>query len=114
MEELSHQGFVSAECRGERTYYKLRFRRRGEQTVRYVSSDAEQAAAVQKELDNLQTDTKILRELRAGTKKANEMLREAKAKLEPIFHTAGWAFHGLDIRRPRKQTTTIDRSPNDP
>jgi hypothetical protein len=85
----------------------------GAQTVRYVSSDAEQAAAVQKELDDLQADTKILHELRAGTKKANAMLRDAKAKLEPIFHTAGWEFHGLDIRRPRKQTTTIDRFPND-
>ena len=85
----------------------------GAQTVRYVSSDAERATALQKELDNLQTDTKILRELRAGTKKANALLRDAKAKLEPVFRTAGWAFHGLGIRRPRKQTTTIDRSPND-
>lgn len=76
----------------------------GAQTVRYVSSDVEQAVAVQKELDNLQTDAKILRELRAGTKKANEMLRDAKVKLEPIFHTAGMVFHGLDVRRPRKQT----------
>lgn len=85
----------------------------GTQTVRYVSSDAEQAAAVQRELDNLQTDAKILRELTAGTKKANAMLRDAKSKLEPLFHTVGMAFHGFDVRRPRKQTRTIDYSPND-
>jgi hypothetical protein len=113
LEELSRQGFVSTERRGERRYYKLRFRRLGAQTVRYVSSDVEQAAAVQKELDNLQTDTKILRELRAGTKKANAMLRNAKAKLEPIFHTAGWAFHGLGVRRPRRQTKATGPFPDD-
>ena len=49
LHELSHQGFVGQESRGNLSIFKLRFRRRNHQVVRYIG-DAGQAAAVRTEL----------------------------------------------------------------
>ena len=61
---LARQGFVAAERRGDRYYFKLRFRRQAAQIVRYLGSAA-RANAVRAELEVLQADTRGQRELRA-------------------------------------------------
>jgi hypothetical protein len=101
--ELCHQGFLAKEARGRLEFYKLRFRRAHRQVVRYV--DAEDAAAIRAELARLQADCRLQRELGRLTKRARRMLRESKQKLEPIVATEGLTFHGLALRRPRKQKT---------
>lgn len=97
---LTQQGFVAEEPRGNRRRYKLRFRRDGRQTVRYVGS-AERAEAVKRELNQLQQDVQLERELKAWVKRTNQRLREAKRQLEPLLNAQGFAFHGQAIRKPR-------------
>lgn len=99
-EALAQQGFVAGEQRGQRTYFKLRFRSEGRQVVRYLG-DADRAEAVKAELKRLQQKTKTLRVLKARTKFANQKLREAKLALEPVLEARGFQFHGYAIRRPR-------------
>jgi hypothetical protein len=100
--ELSHQGFICREKRGGRIYYKLRYRSRGRQVVRYIGN-ALRAAAVEGELLDLQFETAARRKLNAVVKVANSMLRDSKTQLEPILASHGFAFHGLSIRRVRKR-----------
>ena len=101
LEELADQGFVCEERRGDRTYYKLRFRRGGKQVVRYIGG-VDRASIVKQELSILQMDSKIVRELKARAKIANKMIREAKQAMEPVLKADGFVFHGLAIRRPRR------------
>jgi hypothetical protein len=101
--ELGHQGFLAKEARGRLEFYKLRFRRAHRQVVRYVG--AEDAAAIRAELARLQADCRLQRALGRLTKRARRMLRESKQNLAPIVATAGLTFHGLALRRPRKQKT---------
>lgn len=107
--ELTRQGFVCGERRGNRTYYKLRFRRGGRQTVRYLGG-TDCAAIVKQELAHLQADSRALRDLKARTKSANKTLRDTKRELEPVLQAHGFVFHGMAIRRPRgrkhEMTTT--------
>ncbi|WP_139228639.1 hypothetical protein [Planctomicrobium piriforme] len=98
---LAEQGFVCAEQRGRRSYYKLRFRAGGRQIVRYIGSE-ERAAEIKSELSRLQAESKMLRELKARTKIANRMLREAKQCLNPVLEVHGLVFHGFAVRRPRR------------
>jgi len=117
LEELGRQGFVCREKRGDRVYHKLRFRRDGRQVVRYVGS-AERAAAVERELSDLQAETTAVRELNTVVKLANKMLRDSKTELEPLLASHGYAFHGMSIRRPRKRLhddyfTTIEDETNE-
>jgi hypothetical protein len=100
LQELSHQGFVCREVRGNLAIFKLRFRRAHQQVVRYIA--AEHAAAIRAELARLQTDYRLQRELGRLTKSARRMLRESKKNLEPIVATEDLKFHGLALRRPRK------------
>ena len=100
--ELSQQGFICREKRDGRIYHKLRFRRRGKQAVRYIGNPG-RAAAVERELLDLQTETATRRELNAVVKVANKMLRDSKTQLEPILASHGFAFHGLSIRRVRRR-----------
>jgi hypothetical protein len=93
---------VSREQRDGRTYFKLRFRRAGRQIVRYVG-DAHRAGDVKNELSALQTEARLMRQLKTLTKTANQQLREVKKQLQPILEVHGWAFHGRTIRRPRKR-----------
>ena len=62
LERLSRQGSVSREMRGNRTLFKLRFRRGSQQTVRYIGG-AERAAAIRADLQRLQAENCRLREL---------------------------------------------------
>ena len=101
LHELAHQGFVCREERGNLAYFKLRFRRAHQQVVRYVG-DAQHAAAIQAELDRLQADRRLERELRRITSTAQRMLREGKHQLEPLLEQENLRFHGLALRRPRK------------
>jgi len=104
--ELGHQGFICQEKRGERVYHKLRFRRGGRQVIRYIGN-AERAAAVEQELSVLQSETAAFRALKAVVKIANKMLRDRKTQLELLFASHGYAFHGLSIRRPRKEPADV-------
>jgi hypothetical protein len=101
LSELAAQGFVCAERRGFRTYYKLRFRRAGKQVVRYVG-DRERAEAIARDLDALQANTESVRHLGHLAKQARKYLRQEKLALEPVLAANGWAFHGLAVRRPRQ------------
>lgn len=109
LQKLAGQGCVCAEKRGERTYYKLRFRRCGKQVVRYIGG-AERATIVKQELAMLQAESKIMRELKARMKIANKALRVAKRMMEPVLQAHGFVFHGLAIRRPRNGMTTKSSS----
>ena len=111
LEELANQGFVSEERRGHRTYYKLRFRCGGKQVVRYIGS-ADRAAIVNEELSILQTESKIMGDLKATVRLANRMLREAKRTMEPVLNANGFVFHGLAIRRPRRRQNAITTNAN--
>jgi hypothetical protein len=105
-EELADQGFVCEERRAHRTYYKLRFRCGGKQAVRYIGS-ADRAAIVNNELSILQTESKIMRDLKARVRIANKILREVKRTMEPALNANGFVFHGLAIRRPRRRQNGI-------
>jgi hypothetical protein len=100
LNELARQGFVCAERRNNKSYFKLRFRQNGKQVVRYIG-DAERACQVLEELDALQAEAKSLRRLRAMVKYAKAKLREVKLEVIPILEANGLVFHGLSIRRPR-------------
>lgn len=107
---LGRQGFVTAERRGNRTYFKLRFRRDRQQIVRYIGCDPDKAEAVQRELDHLQEDRKKELELARLTEKAKKMLRESKRVLAPLLAEEGFAFHGRQIRRRRPRRTQSESS----
>jgi hypothetical protein len=98
---LTKQGFVVAEHRGEKVYHKLRFRRGTRQVVRCLA-DAEQAEAVQRELDDLQHETRALRQLRKLSQLARQKIRNSRDRLAPLVKANGWRWHGLAIRRPRR------------
>jgi len=82
-------------------YSKLRFRRDNRQVVRYLG-DTEQAATIRSELARLQADCRLERELVRLAKSARRMLRDGKRRLEPIVAAENLRFHGLSLRRPRK------------
>ena len=106
---LRHQGFVCSENRNDRIDYKLRFRQAGWQKVRYLGTSAALAQQVQAELDRLQEATQLDRKLARLDRAAKRALREAKTKLEPAVKEAGFAFHGLAIRRPRMKHKVDDQ-----
>ena len=97
---LAHQGFLSRETRRGRATFKLRFRRGGHQHVKYVA--AHDATAVRAELNKVQAGTRLKRELAAVTRDAHQILRQTKRNLQPILESHGFAFHGLAIRRRRR------------
>jgi hypothetical protein len=99
---LTKQGFVCAEYRGHgRTRYKLRFRIGTKQHVRYLGTAPEFVDQVRTELGQLQQCALQHRELKRLVRMAKHKLRTAKHLLEPLLHNAGFAFHGLSIRKPR-------------
>ena len=101
LDELEQQGFLAPEHRGERTYYKLRFRRGGRQVVRYVGG-TEKAGLVAQELNTLQAARRVQRELAELGVAARLILRDAKTKLEPLLLDRGFKYHGQAVRRPRR------------
>jgi hypothetical protein len=106
---LTYQGFLSRETRRGKDYFKLRFRRDGNQHVKYVS--AGQAAAVHVELEELQGAIRLKRNLAAATRAARQALRQTKRNLQPVLTTCGLAFHGLAIRRRRGPKRSICNPP---
>jgi len=111
LRELARQGFVCEEKRGNREYYKLRFRSGGRQVVRYLGN-AERAASVEHELSKLQNEAREMRALKAKVKIANKMLREAKIALKPVLAAHGLVFHGFAIRQPRTRRHDVSVSTN--
>ncbi len=107
---LCRQGFVTAERRGNCTYFKLRFRRDRQQVVRYVGCDPDRAAAVQQELNILQDERKKELELSRLTDAAKRMLRQSKRALTPVLAEEGFAFHGYQIRRRRSSRAKSEKS----
>jgi hypothetical protein len=99
--ELGRQGRIVPERRGDRTYYKLRFRRAGQQVVRCVGG-AQEAALVAEELKALQSNRRQRLELDALNRTARHVLRDAKVKLERLLAERGFRFHGRAIRRSRR------------
>ena len=99
---LTKQGFVCAEHRGHgRTRYKLRFRIGRKQHVRYLGTAPEFVDQVRTELWQLQQCALQHRELKRMVRMAKHKLRTAKHQLEPLLQNAGFAFHGLSVRKPR-------------
>jgi len=102
VESLKRQGFVARETRGSgRPYFKLRFRSRGKQVVRYLGSDVERAARVAAELQELQTSRRLDLELSRVIAEAARMLRVTKSTSRTALVEQGFTFHGYDIRRNR-------------
>jgi hypothetical protein len=97
---LTQQGFLSREIRRGKAYFKLRFRRGRHQHVKYVG--AGQITAVRAELNKLQAAACLKRKLAAVTRDAQQTLRQTKRNLQPVLESHGFAFHGLAIRRRRR------------
>jgi hypothetical protein len=98
---LARQGFVARERRGERDYFKLRFRRGGRQVVRGLGTDPQLAAQIRNELQQLQADRRAELHLAKLDREARRRLRAAKQALQPHLESRGLHFHGLAIRRSR-------------
>lgn len=88
--------------------FKLRFRLKGRQKVKYLGCDAKRAAEIQVELDELQQSRNYDRRLRALARSASEQLREAKQRLEPLLEGTGWKLHGRAVRRTRRKKPSDD------
>ena len=97
---LKRQGSVHRERRGQQTIRKLRFRRDGQQVVRYLGS-AEATRQVKKALMEWQTPHRQSRALLRLARNAREALRSAKQTLAPHLERNGYHFHGLAIRQRR-------------
>ena len=107
---LERQGFVSAETCGNATVYKLRFRLRGKQTVRYLGLSSELASAISAELRELQAPSRTVRELNRTAKQVRAGLRASRRALAPILEDLGLHFHGSAIRqtRPSQHNKAVD------
>jgi hypothetical protein len=103
---LARQGFLAAERRRDWPCWKLRFRRGGRQVVRYVGG-TDKAALVAEELKELQAARTHQRELNRLGSVARHMLRDQKAKLEPLLLACGFKFHGRAIRRLRRPANKL-------
>ena len=97
---LTFQGFVCQDRRGDKIYYKLRFRLGGNQHVRYIGN-LDIARAVEAELLVLQQDVKHRQQLTALARAGSHQLRHAKQVLQPLLEIQGFHFHGQSIRKRR-------------
>lgn len=104
---LSRQGSVCKERRGDRIYFKLRFRKGSRQIVRYVGG-SESALKVREELSQLRAEKSALREANRVGKIAARVLREAKQKLKPFLLEEGYVFHGLAVRKTRQPESSTN------
>jgi hypothetical protein len=102
LEALRIQGHVSCERRGNGQIFKLRFRVRNKQVVRYISSSRERADEVVNELESLQRDRALDLALYRTMKLATQALRNGKKSLEPMISKFGLHFHGYELRRRKK------------
>lgn len=105
---LRRNGFVASERCGRGTRFKLRFRRGGRQVVR-VLGDADQVAAVKRELAVLQTERRLIRRIAELNRDAIRWRRESKECLRPVLEAHGLKFHGRSVVRP--QRSIVDSRP---
>ena len=70
-------------------YYKLQFRMGSKQQVRYVGKNPAFVTTVQRELMQLQANTRSAQQLKRLIREANECLRKTKHQLEPLLPLAG-------------------------
>jgi hypothetical protein len=104
---LARQGFVSAEPRRDgRTYYKLRYRRGGRQVVVGLGYDLHTAEQLRQELEGLQGPRRADRNLARLMRTARQRLCRSKTELASHLRSAGYHFHGYEIRRRRGWTDT--------
>ena len=97
---LTRQGFLAREDRGgAKPIYKLRFRFRGRQIVKYVGTEPMIVNALQQELRALQCEHHWARGLQRLAGEAHAELRRTKRQLQPLLKAAGMKFHGYVIRR---------------
>jgi hypothetical protein len=102
LDALRTQGFVHVQRRaGGKSCFKLRFRFRGKQLVRYLGNDPLRAEQIRDALAQHQIVHRKLRRLARDTQQANRMVREAKKKLLPYVERLGYKFHGFDLRMQR-------------
>jgi hypothetical protein len=100
--DLSRQGFIAQERRGNRSYFKLRFRSGNQQIVRSLGTDAQLARAIARELRQLQSARRAELRLRRLVAEARRLLRRTTQTLKPLLEERGFRLHGRAIRR-RKQ-----------
>jgi hypothetical protein len=103
---LASQGFLNIERRGQNVYYKLRFRRNGQQRVHYVGSE-QKAVAVRQELELLQNAVKRRAKIRKLQQLALRTSRQARQQLAPVLEKHNIFFHGI---QPRKRRVVKQRS----
>ena len=102
LEDLARQGFVSSEMRGSgRRHFKLRFRSGRKQVVRYIGTDLNRVARIQREIETLQSDGRAQQHLQRQVRSARKALRESKRNLAPLLLDSGLRYHGYAIRRSR-------------
>jgi len=101
---LAWQGFLAADFRqrGDRRlgpYYKLRWRRDGQQQVRYLGRDRARAEQVRAALADLQRPLRLARQLSRQMKEARRGLHKVKQMLASHLAGSGLYYHGYVVRR---------------
>ena len=96
---LTQQGFIRSEKRGRKTIFRLCYRLRGRQRVRYVSPL--DAAAFEAELGVLQRGVRARRRVARLVALGREALRLRRTTLAPQLEARGYHCHGHQIRRRR-------------
>ena len=86
---------------------KLRFRVGGKQHSRYVGKKPTFIALIERELAQLQSESRATKRLRRLEREAMDRLRRTKKQLEPLLSRAGRVFHGRAIRRQRHEPNRV-------
>jgi len=107
---LSQQGFVSAEQRGKRRLYKLRFRCGGRQQVRSLGYDPQRAAVVQRALQQLQSARHRQLSQRRRLRDTLQKMKAFKRRVAPLLEGQNQYFHGLFLRT-RRTAGHLPRTP---
>lgn len=110
LQSLARQGSVCEERRGSLSYYKLRFRHRGQQLVRYLGRDPAVAERIRKEVTSLQEPRQATLELSRLRRQVRQALRDAKMQLTPVMAQRGLKYHGYSLRASRQASAGVRRS----
>lgn len=111
---LSQQGFVSAEQRGKRRLFKLRFRCGGRQQVRSLGYDPQRAAAVRRALQQLQAARHRQLRQRRRQRDTLQKMKAFKRRVAPLLDGQNQYFHGLFLRTRRTAGHPISSFPERP
>ena len=100
---LGRQGSVCRETRGPGgiRFFKLRFRVAGRQRVKYLGSDPTVADQVAQELELLQREVRLRRQLARALKNARQAERDVRRSAAGVLATLGYRFHGRELRKSR-------------